>query len=86
MGTERFGLRAILSVTLAAGPLLSVFPLPASASGPATIFHVAISLGGYRAAQATETGQPAEVMLLWPAGLLPPGHTALASHGSWSAR
>jgi hypothetical protein len=38
----------------------------------ATIFyHVAISLGGYRAVQATETGQPVEVMPLWPAGLLP---------------
>jgi cell wall-associated NlpC family hydrolase len=150
MGTERFGLRAIVSVTLAGGLLLSGFPLPASASGPpslipptvpygsggfgpttagpttagpttvgpttvgpvtvesaswqnataqgqiavqfalaqlgkpyvygaagpcgydpATIYHVAISLGGYRAVQVAETGQPVEVMPLWPAGLLP---------------
>ena len=40
-------------------------------SDPATIYHVAISLGGNRAVQASETGQPVEVIPLWPAGLVP---------------
>ncbi len=40
-------------------------------SGPATIYHVAISLGGDRTVQATQTGQPVEVVPLWPIGLVP---------------
>jgi cell wall-associated NlpC family hydrolase len=38
---------------------------------PATIYHVAISLGGDRTVQATQTGQPVEVVPLWPIGLVP---------------
>ena len=40
-------------------------------SDPATIYHVAISLGGDRTVQATQTGQPVEVVPLWPIGLVP---------------
>jgi len=40
-------------------------------SDPATIYHVAISLGGDRTVQATQTGQPVDVVPLWPVGLVP---------------
>ena len=43
----------------------------ASDVGRATIYHVAISLGGDRTVQATQTGQPVEVVPLWPIGLVP---------------
>jgi len=40
-------------------------------SDPSTIYHVAISLGGDRTVQATETGQNVEVVSLWGPGLVP---------------
>jgi cell wall-associated NlpC family hydrolase len=40
-------------------------------SDPSTIYHVAISLGGDRTVQATETGQTVEVISLWGPGLVP---------------
>jgi cell wall-associated NlpC family hydrolase len=40
-------------------------------SDPSTIYHVAISLGGDRTVQATETGQTVQVLTLWAAGLVP---------------
>jgi cell wall-associated NlpC family hydrolase len=40
-------------------------------SDPSTIYHVAISLGGDRTVQATETGQTVEVVPLWGPGLVP---------------
>jgi len=38
---------------------------------PATIYHVAISLGGDRTVQATQTGQNVQVLDLWSADLVP---------------
>lgn len=38
---------------------------------PSTIYHVAISLGGDRTVQATETGQSVEVISMWGPGLVP---------------
>jgi peptidoglycan DL-endopeptidase CwlO len=43
----------------------------ADVSDPATIYHVAISLGGERTVQASQTGHPVEVLALWPSGLVP---------------
>jgi cell wall-associated NlpC family hydrolase len=40
-------------------------------SNPATIYHVAISLGGDRTVQATQPGGGVQEMGLWGAGLLP---------------
>jgi cell wall-associated NlpC family hydrolase len=40
-------------------------------SDPATIYHVAISLGADGTVQATRTGQPVEVVPMWPIGLVP---------------
>jgi cell wall-associated NlpC family hydrolase len=40
-------------------------------SEPSTIYHVAISLGGDRTVQATETGQTVQVVSLWGPGLVP---------------
>jgi len=40
-------------------------------SDPSTIYHVAISLGGDRTVQATETGKTVEVVSLWAPGLVP---------------
>jgi len=40
-------------------------------SDPSTIYHVAISLGGDRTVQATETGQTVEVISTWAPGLVP---------------
>jgi peptidoglycan DL-endopeptidase CwlO len=40
-------------------------------SDPATIYHVAISLGGERTVQASQTGQPIEVLAIWASGLVP---------------
>jgi cell wall-associated NlpC family hydrolase len=40
-------------------------------SDPSTIYHVAISLGGDRTVQATETGQTVQVLSLWGPGLVP---------------
>jgi cell wall-associated NlpC family hydrolase len=40
-------------------------------SDPSSIYHVAISLGGDRTVQATETGQTVEVISLWGPGLVP---------------
>jgi cell wall-associated NlpC family hydrolase len=40
-------------------------------SDPSTIYHVAISLGGDRTVQATETGQTVQVVSLWGPGLVP---------------
>jgi cell wall-associated NlpC family hydrolase len=38
---------------------------------PSTIYHVAVSLGGDRTVQATETGQSVEVVSTWGPGLVP---------------
>jgi len=40
-------------------------------SDPATIYHVAISLGGTSTVQATHSGSYVQVMNLWPDGLVP---------------
>jgi cell wall-associated NlpC family hydrolase len=40
-------------------------------SDPATIYHVAISLGGERSVQATQSGQNVQVLDLWSYGLVP---------------
>ena len=40
-------------------------------SDPSTIYHVAISLGGDRTVQATDTGQTVAVVSLWAPGLVP---------------
>jgi cell wall-associated NlpC family hydrolase len=40
-------------------------------SDPSTIYHVAISLGGARSVQATQTGQNVQVIDLWSYGLVP---------------
>ena len=38
---------------------------------PATIYHVAIALGGGRTVQATRTGQDVQVTGIWSQGLFP---------------